>query len=64
MNAPLHVRFADRARLPYDLEPNLTLGQLLIKNDFADDKPQNVLSIGCRRGGRVPNPRQILGKRL
>src|SRR6516164_9020086 len=45
-------------------EPHLTSGPLLIKNDFADDKSQNALAIGCRRGGRVPNPRQVLAERL
>jgi hypothetical protein len=64
VNAPLYVMLAGCAGLPDDLEPHLTSGPLLIKNDFADDKSQNALAIGCRRGGRIPNPRQVLAKRL
>ncbi|UGY30474.1 hypothetical protein HU675_0050980 (plasmid) [Bradyrhizobium septentrionale] len=64
VNAPLHVMLAGCTGLPDDLEPHLTSGPLLIKNDFADHKSQNALAIGCRRGGRVPNPRQVLAERL
>lgn len=64
VNAPLYVMVAGCAGLPEDLGPHLTLGPLLIKNDFADDKSQNALAIGCRRGGRIPNPRQVLAERL
>lgn len=64
VNAPLQVMLAGCGGLLDDLEPHLTSGPLLIKNDFADDKSQNALAIGCRRGGRIPNPRRVLAERL
>ncbi|UWU75785.1 hypothetical protein N2603_38430 [Bradyrhizobium huanghuaihaiense] len=63
LNAPLNVMLAGCAGIPDDLEPHLTSGLLLVKNDFTNDKSQNALAIGYRGGGCIPNPRQVLAER-
>jgi len=55
---------ACRARLPHDLEPHLTLQPSLVEDDFTHDKAQNALPVGRRRGGSVPDSRQVLAQGL
>jgi len=36
----------------------------MIEHDFAHNKAQNALTIGCRRADGVPDPRQVLTQGL
>src|SRR6266540_142450 len=58
------MMLARRAGLPHDLEPDLTPCPPLVENDFAHNKAQNALAVGRRRGGGIPNPRQVLAQGL
>jgi hypothetical protein len=62
VNPPLNEMLAGRAGLPNDLEPDLTLQPLLVKYDLTHDESQNALPVGRRRGGGMPNSRQVLAE--
>ena len=64
VNPPLDEMFAGRAGLPNDLEPDLALQPLLIKHDLPHDESQNALPVGRRRGGGMPDSRQVLAEGL
>lgn len=62
VNPPLNEMLAGRAGLPNDLEPDLALQPLLVKHDLPHDESQNALPVGRRRGGGMPDLRQVLAE--
>jgi hypothetical protein len=55
---------AGRAGLPHYFEPYLTPLPLLVEGYFVHDKTQDALPVSRRRGGGVPNLRQVLTQGL